>query len=76
MPSVPHRISFRLAGASNTVMESHTAMRHVHISCYSSRQHAGRSGFVGLMTLFKGTPKGGGGSVAGLQSPQSSKTEI
>jgi hypothetical protein len=52
MPSLPHRINVRLTGASNTVMESHTAMRHVHIFYYSSRQHSSRSDFAHLITLF------------------------
>jgi len=56
MPPLSHRITVRLTGASNTVMESHSAMRHVHIFYYSSRQHASRSDFARLITLFVAIP--------------------
>jgi hypothetical protein len=42
MPPLSHRITVRLTGASNTVMESHSTMHHVHIFC-SSRQHTSRA---------------------------------
>jgi hypothetical protein len=52
MPPLSHRITVRLTGASNAVMESHSAMRDVRIFYYSSRQHTSRSDFARLITLF------------------------